>query len=66
MSQTVGLTDRDKEDGVWGWSVELATRARREAESGRAMGLKVMAALNLERISLPNRGRGHWGITKNL
>ena len=65
-SQTVGLTEAGRGGRELGGSGGLEITARREVESGSTVGLNVIAAPNLERMSLPNKGRGHWGITRNL
>ena len=67
VSQTTGLTPVGSEGrgGAGAWYMESATRAMSEVDFGRVAGLKVIEVLNLERISLPSRGRGHWGMTRN-
>ena len=45
--------------------MELTTKAMSEVDCGRVIGSKVMEVLNLERMSLLNKGSGHCGMTRN-
>ena len=67
VSQTTGLTPVGSEGrvGAGAWCMESATKVTSGVDLGRAVGLNVMEVLNLERVSLPSRGRGHWGMTRN-
>ena len=61
VSQTEGLTHSGSGGGTGAevWSMELATRAMRDVEFEEVIGWKVIEVLNLERMSFPNKGRGH-------